>query len=390
MKSPQVWSVVFAGALLFSACGSSESTEAGGDGADTDDAEIEYVSPLGDFLGWTQGADFDEEAAQAEWAEKDREVQEAVAACMTAEGFEYVPIDVSAQNAFYEQQEDLEWGSGEWTAKYGFGVSTQRFSQQKVGPDLVGYTWNDGSAGEQPADPNQEYVESLADNERDAYSEALYGGDDSYPVPIWEEEGREPTDEEMEAFDQEWQDNYVPTGCEPVAYEEIYNDGNGQEQYETFDAEFGEAMVEMEERMESHPDVIAFRAEVRACVEESGAEYLSDNEAYEYFEAELAAAGLSWEDEEDPFADLDTSGFTDEDFQRVYEEFEQQPMAPEKLAALAEVQAAEIAAAVALRECGGGWNNEAEALQDVRIELEEEFLAANADRLAEFEGVFGS
>jgi len=388
MKKQHVWSVLAAGVLTLSACSGGDSTDA----ASGDDAVVEYVSPIGEFLGWDQGADFDQEAQEAEFAQQEREAQEAIAACMVAEGFEYIPVDTSSQGVFFdgEAEDGLEWGSDEWAAKYGFGVSTQQFSQTQVGPDLVGNTWNDiSSEDEQPVDPNQAYVESLGESERMAYESALWGDPNSYPVPVWEEEGREPTDEEMDAFFEDYEDNYVPSGCEPIAYEEIYSGGD-QAQFEAFDQAFGDLFEELDERMESHPDVIAYRDEVRICVEEKGLEYLDQEDAYEYFNDKLEAADLGWEAIGDPLEGVDTSDFTDEDFERVFREFETQMLPADKLAALAEIQADEVATAVALTDCGGGWNNEIATLQDVRIELEEEFLAANADKLAEFEGVFGS
>lgn len=389
MKTRNIWSIAAAGALLLGACGASDATDAA---PGADDAEVVYTSPLGEFLGWDQGVDFDAEAAQVEFAQQEREAQEAIASCMAAEGFEYIPIDVSAQEAFFESQfeEDLEWGSDEWIAKYGFGVSTQRFSQSQVGPDLVGNTWNDfGGEDEMPVDPNQAYLETLSESERMAYEAALWGGPNDYPVPLWEEEGREPTEEEMDAIFAEAEANYVPSGCENISYEEVYN-GGGDGQFEAFEEIFGEALDELYERLESHPDVIAYRADVQTCVEEQGLTYLSEEDAWEFFENELNAAGLGWDAAGDPFEGIDTSDFTDEDFERVYREFENQPMAPDKLEALAEVQANEIAAAVAANDCGGGWQNEQAALHSVQVELEEEFLAANADKLAEFEGVFGN
>lgn len=387
-------------ALLLGACSDGGETDATatGDEATSEDTtaaeEFVYVSPLGEFLGWDQGADFDVEAAEAEYAEQDRQVQEAIATCMAEQGFEYIPVDYSQQQISFEDEFDgLEWGSAEWSAKYGFGVSTQRFTQQQVGPDLVGYDdpFIDGGADSGPVDPNQAYVEGLAPAEADAYYEALYGGFDDYPVPIWEEEGREPTDEELEAYDREFQENYTPSGCEPIAYEEIWGAGpGGDEQFFAFDEEFGDELQALEERMESHPDVLAHREGVQACVQERGVEYLTEEDAWQYFEDEMDAAGLGWEAMPDPFDGLDTSGFTDEDFDRVWREAQAQPLPADKLEALAEIQAEEIATATAVHECGGGWRGEMEALAEVRIELEEQFLAENADRLAEYEGVFGS
>lgn len=385
-----------AGALLFASCGggteSADPSSSDEGSTASEEEEFVYESPLGEFLGWAR-ADFDEEAAQAEWAEKDRQVQEAVSACMRELGFEYTPVDQAAQQAYFEEQYagGLEWGSEEWTATYGFGISTQRFSQAQVGPDLVGHSWDPGIDEDAPPDPNQDYVESLSDAERDAYYEALYGAPEDYPIPIWEQEGREPTEEEMMAFDEEMMANYQPSGCEPTAYEEIYNEGSGGEDtYRAFDAEFGRELEELEQRMDSHPDAIAYRDRVRACIEEQGIEYLTEEDAWQHFEAEMNAAGLGWEDQPDPFEGIDTSDFTEEDYERIWRESQNQLLPADQLAALAEIQATEIATAVAVRECGGGWEAEQRELAGIRIELEEEFLAANADRLAEFEGVFGN
>ncbi len=382
MKRQHVWPVLAAGVLTLSACGGSDTSET----AAGDDAVVEFVSPIGEFLGWDQGADFDQEAAQAEYAQQEREAQESIASCMVAEGFEYIPVDTSAQEFTFEDQFDgLEWGSDEWTATYGFGVSTQQFSQTQVGPDLVGHTWNDGGPGnDQPTDPNQAYVDSLGENERNAYYNALYGTDQGIE---WDETL---TDEENQAIvDDYYENEYAPTGCEPVAYEEIYSSGEDQKEFEAFDEAFGDYWTELDERMESHPEVIAYRSEVRTCVEDRGVEYLEEQEAWEFFTAELEAAGLGWEATGDPFEGLDTSDFSDEDFDRIYQEFENQTLPADKLAALAEIQAAEISVAVAISECGGGWQTEMTALGPIRVELEEEFLTANADQLAEFEGVFG-
>lgn len=385
----QMWSVLAAGALMLGACGGSDTTEA----ASGDEAEIEYVSPIGEFLGWDQGADFDQEAAEAEYAQQERDAQEAIATCMVAEGFEYIPVDVSNQGISFDGTGDdgLEWGSAEWTAKYGFGVSTQQYSQTQVGPDLVGNSWNDfGGEGDQPVDPNQAYLDTLGENERMAYDAALWGDPDSYPVPVWEEEGREPTDEEIEAFSDDYEANYVPSGCQNIAYEEIFSGGEEQAQFEEFDEAFGDLWEELEARFESDPEVIAFRADVRSCVEDAGIEYLTEEEAWDYFNDELTAAGLGWENFSDPLEDVDTTDFTEEDFERAYQEAQNQQLPADKLEALAEVQANEIATAVTIRDCGGGWQGEAAALQDVRIALEEDFLAENADKLADFEGVFGN
>ena len=271
--------------MTLSACGSGGGDSATGDDAETEtetetENSFEYTSPIGEYLGWDQGADFDEEAAQAQYEQQERDAQEAIAACMAAEGFEYLPVDYSAQEvAFEDEFGGLEWGSDEWTAKYGFGVSTQQFSQSQVGPDLVGHTWDDFGPGDDFTDPNQAYIDSLGPSEQDAYYEALWGSDEGIE---WDESLSE--EENQAIMDDYYENEYVPTGCETTAYEEIYNGGADQQQYEAFEAAFGDWWQQLDERMESHPDVIAYHADVRACVEEAGVEYLTDEDAWEYFQ----------------------------------------------------------------------------------------------------------
>lgn len=400
-------------ALLFSAC-SSGSEESGADDEATAEAgaaqsegtesegsaeELIFESPIGEFLGATE-ANFNSEDQQARFAEMERKVQEEIAACMRAEGFEYTPLD-QGQQVFFEGDESpdgLEWGSADWTAKYGYGVTTQRYSQAQVGDELVGHQWDnfDDGAGDDFTDPNAAYVESLTPSEQEAYYGALYG-QDTFLEPPWFEEGREPTPEEEQAFFEEQEANYVPSGCEPVAYEEIFNSGDGfgfdEEAAQRLDEEFGDAFAEMEERMMSHPDVMAYDDEVRSCIEGQGLEYFSQVDGggpWEYFEGLLEDAGLGYESFEDPLEGLDFENMTEEEIDEAYRTASEAPLPDDQLAALAELQELEISTALAERECGGGWEQRERALQSVRIEMEQQFLDDNADRLAEFEGVFGS
>lgn len=379
-------------ALLSTACGGS-STTAGSDttdgGASESDGDTDaagepfvYESPLGDFLGWSQG-NFDAEDAEAENAENQRRAEELTAECMRTQGFEYTPNNFDGAVFFDGAGEgEEEWGSEAWIRKYGFGVSTQMFSQEQVGTDLVGHNYAQFESGGENSDPNQAYVDSLSEGEQEAYYAALYG---DQPTFAFEEEGRAPTDEEIAEMDAAFED-FQPTGCQNEAFEQAFNGGGDNELFQQFDDEFGDLLNDLFQRMEASAEVVDHRAEVEACVEGKGFEYLTDENAWEHFSEQLNSVG---EEIYDPLAGVDTTGWTDEQFEAAYEEAQTRTLPQETLDLLAEVQADEIATAVAVFECGGGWQNEQELFDEIRIDLEQEFLDENRDQLAGYEGVFG-
>ncbi|MEM9562599.1 MAG: hypothetical protein AAGA93_08295 [Actinomycetota bacterium] len=350
-----------AAALLAAACGSGdeETTEA-------------TASPLAEFLG--QG-DFlsDPEAAQAQWQEEERRREETIAACMQRQGFEYTPVDYSQFNTFTDDIDD--WGSEEWVAEWGFGITTQRFSQQQVGPNLKG--WDDSQfqeAEEEFVDPNQDYLESLSESERMAYEEALWG-----PQDFGAFEDQSLTEEEIEAqFDEgfEWE----PQGCQGEAYE--------AEQSNQFYLEFEDELQEMYERMEADPRITERTAEISQCVADKGLEYTDMEAMWERWDDDLAAI--------DPYADggfesamelseEEMAQMTDEELDEFFSQNFQEPeLSEEDRAKLGELQAEEIELAIAVTDCGGGFNAEWEMMSDIQAEYEQEFLDTYADELEPF------
>ncbi len=343
------------------------------DGSNETTAEA-ASSPLADFLGQGDFLD-DPEAAQAQWAEEERERQEVIASCMQAQGFEYTPVDYSQFDTFEEDLED--WGSEEWVAEWGFGITTQRFSQQQVGPNLKG--WDDArfeDEAQEFVDPNQDYIESLSQEEQDAYYEALYGGENFFP-----EVDESMSEEEQEAaFESvEWE----PQGCEGEAFDESV----GFSFYQDFEDE----LQEMEKRFEADPRVAERRQEVTSCVSDKGLVFTDMDSIYERFEEEIQAM--------DPYANGDFAepdfGISEEEMAQMSEEeldeffsdfeFTEPELSEEDKVKLGELQAEEIELAVAVTECGGGFEQEYEQLADIRAEYEQEFLDTHADRLAEYQ-----
>lgn len=332
-------------------------------------------SPLAEFLG--QG-DFvsDPEGAQARWAEEERERQEVIASCMQAQGFEYTPVDYSQLNTFDQDIED--WGSDEWVAEWGFGITTQRFSQQQVGPNLKG--WDDTrveAEAEEFVDPNQDYIESLSQEEQEAYFEALHG-DQSFFEGL---DDPSLSDEERDALfeDLAWE----PQGCEGEAYSQDANF--------SFYQDFEDELQDMEKRFEADPRVAERRQDVTSCVGDKGLDYTDMESLYERFEDELQ--------DMDPYANGDFAepdfGISEEEMAQMSEEeldeffsdfeFVEPELTEEDKAKLAELQAEEIELAVAVNECGGGFEQEFEQLADIRAEYEQEFLDTHADQLADYQ-----
>lgn len=158
-----------------------------GDGADGGYAESE--NPLAALLGW--------EANPIEDRRRQLEVEELTSTCMRDQGFEYEPVDWSAQ---MNPEDDLQFSDPvAFGEKYGYGVM-RSYELYEIG---------DGGEGQDFEDPNQEYVNSLSPDEQNAYYEALYGSG-----------MEEPVDEDVEVVD--------PTpeqmGCSGMASAEVFGD----------------------------------------------------------------------------------------------------------------------------------------------------------------------
>ncbi|HWL43395.1 MAG TPA: peptidoglycan-binding domain-containing protein [Ilumatobacter sp.] len=164
-----------------------------GDGGDDDGDGDGVTSPLAELMGWVTDP--------VEQRRQNLAIEEAIVTCMTAEGWEYTAVDWQAQIP----DQDQNWGSPEFGAKYGYGVMYQY--------EL--YELGEGDGGMFFDDPNQEYVESLTDSEREAYYASL-SGDPS----IWQ---REPE------FDENGEEIWVnppldQMGCQGKARLEVVGD----------------------------------------------------------------------------------------------------------------------------------------------------------------------
>jgi len=108
-------------------------------------------SPLSEYLGVLYG---DADGSDAE----SKEQEELIAACMSAEGFEYIPVDAGGSAG-----DGVDRGSEEWIAEHGYGMVLTPEESAAINEQA------------EVADPNQGYLEALSPGEQDAYNAVLYG-----------------------------------------------------------------------------------------------------------------------------------------------------------------------------------------------------------------------
>jgi len=191
-------------------------------------------SPLSEYMGALYG-DQDEDA----WAEQQEEVEELVAACMTDEGFEYIPVDQSQYS--FTDEDGPEWGTKEFAEQNGYGM--QQTEEQIA-------EMNEQS--EEYVDPNQDYVTSLSESEQTAYYEVLYG------APQYEEEGGEAV---------EYEYDWTTAGCYGAAQHEV----QGEQPYDDdkYKSLF-EDMQKMYEDLQKTPEAKKADADWSDCMADAG------------------------------------------------------------------------------------------------------------------------
>ncbi|MDH3296386.1 MAG: hypothetical protein OER95_18855 [Acidimicrobiia bacterium] len=343
---------------LLASCGSGSEGESDA-AADGD----EWRSPLAEYVGLDVGFDYSDEA---EMEARQLEINDMVTACMAAEGFEWKPDPRESMIAGPPiDDEGLEWGSEEWTAKYGFGISTLAFPQDAVGPDLLGANEPFFMEEEGFVDPNEEYLNTLSEPERDEFYATLYGDD---PGPDIDPEAM--TEEEIEEALDEYYADYVPTGCMNEAQEEIMGFG-GSDYFLAFNQE----LQDMYEQIEKDPRIATFEQQISECVSDKGQVYTDMQSVYEDFEERM---GPLYDEaySRDPFEE-----FSEEQVEAMSPEEMEELFAPElsdeSKAILADIQAEELALAAAVRECGGTDEARADVYQEVVVEYEERFIEEN-------------
>jgi hypothetical protein len=250
--------------LSLSACSGGASSRSAGDPT----ADGAADSPLEVYLGDVWGSELSPEEQEAEDAEMNRRIEEAVADCMTEQGFDYVPVIAPSVTG-----DDFEWlpDDRDWVAQYGYGISTSPYPSGE-GVDL-------------DSDPNEEYAQSLSGSEQQAYYEALHG-----PSP----------DEEAMA-DGEVEYDWTTAGC----YGEAQHDSQSDEAavFERYDELF-EQIGALYEQVEKAPELDEADATWSQCMTDEGRPG---------FDRQADAQASISEAYDDLWADVDESGADDID-----------------------------------------------------------------------------
>lgn len=370
------------------------------------DSPVTIASPIAKFLGYDQAPLTDPTAAEARFAQQDKARQDAIAACMKDQGFTYVPV---ATEASATSDGGLEYGTEAWVARYGFGISTLRWPQSAVGPDLIGY--DDTASGFTGDDPNQDIVDGLTPPEQQAYYAALYGQSSSEPPP----EASPTTSPGTTAAIAATGASPTTAGAPPTTTPALAPVGGCQGRAEgsiddlsvKFYEQFQGELNTMYDQAQKDPRIVEADETVADCVATKGLAYAGSEEVYNQFDEQLhavdelvgppdaivaptsadaavpgaaaggtAVTGATPDGAADSISDPDGEGDGQGDEPIV--------LGPEARTKLAEVQRSEIALALAVDDCGGGYRQQRTLLQQVLADYEQQYLDANRDRIVAF------
>ena len=182
---------------------------------------------------------------------KREKIEKLVAACMTAEGFDYTPVDQSPDTSVpgYEQG----WGTEAWVAEHGYGAFPTAEETRQIDAQIVA------------EDPNLEYVAGLSQSEQEAYYEAL----DS---PIPDRDALAAMNEGGDAPAYDW----TTAGCRGEAQHAVTGvDPTQSERFEPLVA----AMNALEQDQLSDPAMLPIDAEWSECMADAGYDGLATQQA---------------------------------------------------------------------------------------------------------------
>lgn len=198
-------------------------------------------SPLSAYLSSAFGGDLSPEEQQQRSDEMQKKIEDSVAACMSAEGFEYIPANNSG-STMVSSGEEWKPDDREFVSQYGYGaINYPGRDTQTAAPST-----------EQYVDPNQSYVESLSESERTAYQETLWGAAST----------QEPA--EGETYEYKWEEH----GCQGKAQQEVNAAQNVWSRDEF--KELTEAMNQLYATTSTSPEQQKLDGEWASCMADAG------------------------------------------------------------------------------------------------------------------------
>lgn len=227
-----------AAALLFAGC-----TSPATGGSSTDESSgTAPQSPLSVYMDAMYGGGGSPDDQQARLAAQQKKREEIVATCMKEKGFEYTPDLQSAVSTLAGGGDEWKPDDREWVSQWGYGAA-----------DFPGND-DSGNSSTTWVDPNADYLESLTESERTAFTEALWG--------------KGATDASTEATSgeaSEW--DWTTAGCQGAAYHEV----NGQDPLQTDEfAPLMDAINELWQQASTAPGMPETDRDWATCMDETG------------------------------------------------------------------------------------------------------------------------
>lgn len=260
-------------------------------------------------------------------AREDATVENLIAECMAAEGFDYTP-QASPDVIFFTDEDYANAGTQEWVAAHGYGMYQAMQAAEHAA---------DSEAAAEPVDPNVEHVATLSESEAAAYYLALYGDgaqnppaeEDADPIYAWEE-----------------------AGCAGAADHEVRGEADDLTEFD----DLSTAIMDLYASVQTDPRLADVAAEWSDCMADEGYPGLATPEAA------MESVGDSW----DAIYHWDDPSFTEPSDEDV-----------------AEFRDLEIATATSDLACQQevGWDT---AMQEVQVSLEESFLKDNKAAVDEY------
>lgn len=254
--------------LLLVACGGSDGDDGGGGGGGGDDDLTWEDSPLAEYFTPAMGEEADPEEMQAQAEEQNARVEQLVAECMAAEGFEYTPVVMDGSFSFeVDEGED----------------PVERARQQGYGF----FTWDQGAPEEEFVDPNAELVEAMSESEQEAYYETLHGA---------------PPEVEESAEEMSTEYDWEQAGCYGESQHQVYD---VESEYEALNAVYSdprwtELMDQMNtvytDAMEA-PELVELNTAWADCMAEAGHPDLANPQAA--MDSVMELQNSQWEEHAD-------------------------------------------------------------------------------------------
>jgi len=342
--------VAGAATLLVTACSADKDKGSG------DDAKKVSIASL---MGAPDYENVDYDAQQ-------QQIEEAVAKCMIAEGWEYIPV---------------KYPDSGFSGEYSDEDAVAQIEREGLG--ITYYLLNDGSNGDNPddpwadfVDPNQDYISTLSEAEQIAYQGSLYGTE--------EEQSAASTTEIDPETGEEYTSMSGSLGCQGQAYTEV----NGNDITQT--PEFWDAMQgyyeELQLRVEADPRIIKMTDAWSKCMADAGYDYENQEAYYEHVYTDLqdranAVMGDSYG--KDPM-----EGWTQEqmdDFWATASEDEvnalfntQSQLTADQRSQLEEIFAEEVKIGLTEHTCSKDMN---EGATEVYTDIEEQYALEHEDEL---------